>query len=749
MSKILIIAEKPSLARNIAAAVSPRPSWISDGGKSRGGHYENDGYIVAYAFGHLLSLFDAEDYDASLRSWRSDCLPIIPPSFRYKVSGDAGARAQYRKLEGLLRRDDVSAVVNAGDSDREGEIIIRNILTQAGNTKPVYRLWMPDQTPRTIAAELSAMKSDSDYDSLAGEGYARTYIDWLYGINLTRMATVKSGRLLRVGRVTSPIVTAICERERAIRAFVPEKYWLATHDAGGLKLVSDIRCGSPEECSALCEKYNAAETKVTKKKTERKTMPRPRLFSLSDLQGKAGKEWKFRPQKTLDVLQKLYEAGYVSYPRTNSQYMATAEKQKAKDIIAAIQKAYPGPFRGVAFRDSKQIFDDSKIESHSGLTPTYSIPDVKSLPEDEQKIYAAVFKRFCSAFCTEDYTVDRTVLTVENGFEKFNLTGDIIVTPGYTRFEPPTKKQTVLPSLEEGDTVTPRFRPDEKETRPPDHYTAETLNNYLKNPYSAGEKKELSDDGEAMEVISEVELGTEATRAGLIDAAIKSGYITLSRNRYGITAEGEYYVDSLAKLGINMAKDRTLGLSKSLKQVWKGIKTVDAVLAEAESDLSAVCAGAMAAAPDAEREPPKPRRSKEKAPAGTELPELCRCFRCGGKIVEGKRSWFCSNPDCPVCLERDDRYFEKIGHPADAPLAKALLGTGKAALDGLVSSRSGKTYSAVVNVRFVSGAPAYRMEFPDRKSPVPAAPHAAAAPAAPAAPAAEAPLPESGGGNKA
>ncbi|MBP5269979.1 MAG: DNA topoisomerase III, partial [Clostridia bacterium] len=437
MSKKLIIAEKPSLARNIASAIRPSPKPVSADKKSRSVYYENDSFIIAYAFGHLLSLADAEEYSPDYKAWRSDVLPIVPEKFKYTIRKDRGNQSQYTLLRKLIERDDVDAIVNAGDSDREGEIIIRNIITHTGTKKPVFRLWMPDQTPRTIASELAGMSPDSEYDRLACEGYARTYIDWLYGINLSRMATLKSGRLLRVGRVTSPIVSAICERERLIRNFVPEKYYVALSDdkKTGLKLLSKKKFDNEKECAELCRLYNESPTFVTGRKTERKIIPRPRLYALSDLQGEAGRAFGYSPKRTLDILQKLYEDGLVTYPRTNSQYMATAEKKKASDIIDAIHRAYPGPFDGVVFRDSKYIFDASKIEAHSGLTPTYKIPDVNSMQKDEKNIYRMVFMRFCSVFCKEDYTVHRTTLTIDNGHEKFTLTGDVTVTSGFTRFE--------------------------------------------------------------------------------------------------------------------------------------------------------------------------------------------------------------------------------------------------------------------------------------------------------------------------
>lgn len=694
--KTLIIAEKPSLAKNICAAITPAPKWVAGTAKNSG-CWENDDYIVSYAFGHLLGLYDAEDYDDSYKAWSVDVLPILPREFKYKQSGDAGAKAQLKLLKAQIARKDVDKVVNAGDSDREGEIIVRNILDFAGCKKPVYRLWMPDQTPQTIKAELAAMKLDSVYDNLAEEGYARTYIDWLYGINLTRLATKKSNTLLRVGRVTSPIVVAICERERAIRNFVPVKYYVAAHDADGIKLTSKTKNDTKAKCDAQCARYNGLRTVVSDIKTAKKTFPRPKLFALSDLQGEAGKSLKFTPKQTLDVLQKLYEDGYCSYPRTNSRYMAEAEKKKASDIIDAIIKATG--VTGISFRNSKEIFDDSKIESHSAITPTYKIPNIAGLPTDQKNLYTLILNRFMAAFCTEEYTVNRTEMTIDNGEEQFKLTGDVLLTKGYTVFEPNTKKDGTLPPLKKGDTIKPAFKVTEKETTPPEHYTAESLNAYLKNPYSKDEKQELADDEEASEVISEVELGTEATRAGLIDGAIRSGYITLVKNRYGITDSGEYYVDTLARLGIDMTKSRTLNLSKSLKAVYKGQKNVADVVADAEDDLEDICSsGAKADNTSA---------TNRAASSNSNNKVLCKCPLCGKNIIETPKAYGCEDKNCGCVIFKEDTFFARQKKKMTATYAKSFFTKGYADVEGFTSAKSGKQYNARVIVEFGSTAPRY------------------------------------------
>ena len=369
---ILVIAEKPSLGRNIAGAIG--------GMQKRNGYMEGGEYLVTWVFGHLFSLADIEHYapaPTGSRGWTFANLPCFPKTFDYQLAGDDGVKRQYALIESLCNRQDITAIVNAGDADREGEIIVRTCVRKAlKSEKPLLRLWLPDQTPETIRSALAEMQPDSAYDNLAAEGYARTYIDWLWGVNLTRYASIISGRLLRVGRVIVPIVKAIYDRDLAIRRFTPETYYGVTSrtEVGGEELLlvsreefrgADLdaaRAGA----QALADRYNAATTVVTDKKSKEDILPPGKLYSLSTLQNVLGKKFKMSMKDSLDTVQGLYERGFLTYPRTNSEYLATAEKGKVRQILSGVAKlGYP-----VAFRDSKYIFDDSKIESHSALTPT-------------------------------------------------------------------------------------------------------------------------------------------------------------------------------------------------------------------------------------------------------------------------------------------------------------------------------------------------------------------------------------------
>lgn len=580
---ILIIAEKPSLARNIVSAIGNM--------KKNDGFYYNQEYLVSWAFGHLFTLADIEDYEDTPPKeirWKMDNLPCFPKKFKFNLKKDSnkqidsGIEKQFKIISNLVNREDVVKIVNAGDSDREGEIIVRLCIENSLKTeKEIYRLWLPDQTSETINQALREMKLDKEYDNLANEGFARTYIDWLYGVNLTRYATLKTGTLLRVGRVIIPIVKAIYDRDMAIRNFKPEMYygmWSNEETNGELvELNSKEKFDKNNQKKALelCEKYNSVDAIVVDKKVKKDIMNPPKLFSLTKLQNLLGKKYKIPMNKSLEIVQKLYESGYLTYPRTNSEYLAVNEKDKVKKIIEIISKiGYP-----VKFKDKKTIFDDSKIESHSAITPTYKIPKKENLSEEEFLIYQIVFKRFVAVFCSEDCKVEKTEIKISVGnYEDFLLKGMIIKEVGWTKFDTPSSKDKILPNLNVGDKVNTLFKLKEKETTPPKHYTIETLNNYLMNPFKE-DKKELEeriengeevDDTEDYKAIFEgLELGTEATRTGIIDNAKKSEYIQLKKDVYTILPKGEYLIESLSKMNISMDKYKTSEMGKALKKVYR------------------------------------------------------------------------------------------------------------------------------------------------------------------------------------
>lgn len=670
MGATLIIAEKPSLARNICDAIGNM--------KKRDGYYDGEGYIVTWALGHLFQLCDVEDYTGEEDTrWKLDNLPFYPDDFRYKLrtkgktkTVDSGVARQFSVINNLCNREDVEKIVNAGDADREGEIIIRLCIENSLKTqKPLYRLWLPDQTRETIQAELSSLRESDGYNSLAAEGFSRTYVDWLYGINLTRYATIKGGALLRVGRVIIPIVKAIYDRDMAIRNFVPTTYYgiVSKAETNGqeVELVSTRKYAKEEldKANRCCAAYNACDAVVTGRTSKKDTLNPGKLFSLSKLQNLLGKKYKMSMDESLKIVQKLYEEGYLTYPRTNSEYLATAEKGKIAKIIDGIAKlGYP-----VKFKDKKTIFDDAKIESHSALTPTFKIPKKDSLTEDEFKVYQTVFRRFVAVFCSEECVAKKTEIKVKVGdYEEFTLKGTVIIEAGWTRFDDPPSKNKVLPDLNKGDIVNTDFKPKEKETTPPKHYTVETLNNFLKNPYrdlkAAAQESESEDDMEEYRAIFEgVEIGTEATRTSIIKNAEDSGYIELKNNSYYILSGGIFLIETLQRLGINMEKEKTAHLGRALKKVYRQEITVEDCVKLAEEEINEVFATRSAS----------PEDDLDIGVAG-EI--VGRCPLCQKDVVRGRYNYGCMGYK-EGCKFRISLEICKRIIPVSA--AKDLLSVGK------------------------------------------------------------------------
>ena len=699
---ILIIAEKPSLARNIAAGIGPM--------QKRQGYLEGQGYLITWAFGHLFSLCDIETYnpqeDGSTR-WTMANLPCFPKKFQFELRKDehkrvdSGVRSQFDTICRLCNRDDVDTVVNAGDADREGEIIVRLCIENALKTqKSLKRLWLPDQTPQTIAKALTEMKDEADYNQLAAEGYARTYIDWLYGVNLTRYATLKTGTLLRVGRVIIPIVKAIYDRDMSIRNFVPGKYFamISREKTNGevVELLSKNKFDEAQLADAerMCRLYNETGAVVTGVKNKKDKLFPGKLYSLSKLQNVLGKKYKMSMKESLELIQGLYEKGYLTYPRTNSEYLATAEKDKIRQILSQCAKiGYP-----VKFHDSKTVFDDSKIESHSALTPTYKIPNKTQLSEKEMQVYSTVFRRFIAVFCAEPCVVSKTEITIAVGeLETFTLKGMTVLEKGWTKYDDFNQKDRILPSLNKGDAVNIDFKPTEKETSPPKHYTIETLNNYLKNPFK-DEKKAAkentdaddqdrmgTDDSEDYKAIFEgLELGTEATRTGIIDNARKSGYIDLKKDVYTILPNGEFLIESLLQMRITMDKYKTSQLGQALKKVYRGNMTVEESVELAEAEIREVFDSKEGSVSSADSD------------TGFFGDVIGKCPICASDIKRMRTFYGCTGykEGCKFSVN-----LSICRRPISVSIMQSLLQNGKTEiLDGFVSNKTGKSFSAALKM---------------------------------------------------
>ena len=406
-----------------------------------------------------------------------------------------------------------------------------------------------------------------------------------------------------------------------------------------------------------------------------------------------GKKYKMPMTESLEIIQRLYENGYVTYPRTNSEYLATAEKDKVKKILENVGKiGYP-----VTFKDKKTIFDDSKIESHSALTPTYKIPAKGALSEKENQIYAAIMRRFVAVFCSEECVAEKTEIKIDvGGYEEFSLKGTVILEPGWTKYDDYSKSDKILPKLEIGDEVNIRFQPKEKETTPPKHYTIETLNNYLKNPFreeqsaaqtasdaSSDAAPDAENDEEDYRAIFEgLELGTEATRTGIIDNARNSGYIELKKDVYYILPDGEYLIKALIRMKISMDKYKTSEMGRALKKVYHGKMSVEESIALAEAEIAEVFSRP--------KEPPETDKD-----TGFFGDIVGKCPLCGKDVVRYKNGYSCSG-------YKDGCTFSVYGFLCRRVISKSnmqmLLETGRSAkIQGFIS-KNGKPFDAYLKI---------------------------------------------------
>lgn len=709
--KTLIIAEKPSLATEIAKAIGNL--------KRYDGYFLGEKYIVSFAFGHLMVLKDVDDYlNRGKTKWTIGELPFVPNNFEFKIRDDSGVKKQYKILTSLMNDKEVGIIVNAGDADREGEVIINNIIN-SGLKKPldkkIERLWLKSINQEEIRASIAKMKSVEETSNLYREGLARTYLDWLYGINFTRYITLKSGTLLPVGRVLTPIVKKVYDRNKEIEEFIPVDYVeldvIVKKDDISLKTTiknSRYPENKPrEEIKLEVKELNKLPCTVVDKTIKTVEKKPKKLFSLTTLQNHLAKVYKLTLEETLQGAQELYEKGYLTYPRTNSEYLTNSEKSDVKKLI----DIYKSKGHNLELKTHKGIFDDSKVESHSALLPTVKSPQFSVLSKNQQLVYKAVLGRFLSNFLIDKTLVEETVAKFKKGKYTFELKGNTIKQEGFYKYEKPDSKEKILPNFEIGELVDGEFIDADKQTQSPKSITLVEMNNYLKNPFREERKQEeeISDEKEYLEMLKGLEIGTVATRDSIIGNAVKYGYITEVKTVLSITDKGKYLIEALAKLNIDMSKEKTVETSIALKAINRNEISIEAALDEAKSYFARVL--------DKSIEIPKAPFEQGKKINGKVVvrEKIATCPKCGRNIYESSKSFYCEgynqDPICKFSLWKEDKFFEQRGKKLTKTMAKSLIKGDFVEVKNLIDE-NGNKFDASIKLNIGERYNSYQIKRP-------------------------------------
>ena len=579
--KKLILAEKPSVARNIAEALNCK--------LKRDGYIEGEQFLITWAFGHLLTLYDCRDYDERLALWDMKNFPYIPEEFKYKVKNDGkmrnkpddGAKKQLGIIKSLLDRQDVDGVICATDFDREGELIGLLIFKFLKVQKPIFRLLINEWTPEEVKKGLETLKTNEEMKPLQDAGVSRQLTDWIIGINFTSTATMKytkgKGNLLNIGRVLMPTLKMIYDREMEIKKFKPEEfhelYATFENEKGSYKGKffhgKNDKFPKKESVERLKQELEGKKGSIIEKNVEIKNEYPAALFNLSNLQGFiTGKFTGWTADKVLKVAQSLYEKKYITYPRTESTALEETIKDKAKNVLEVLKKDIP--FKDeIVFHEGKKVFNKEKVESHSAIIPTYMIP--KNLTEDESAVYNAVKNRFLSQFmpCAEFENTELTTCVKGENYERlFSTKGRILKAKGWLKLYDEEKKDELLPPVEKGQEVNiVELKVSSKKSKPPAHHTEKSL---LKSMETCGKNNKSDEvEEESTAILYGYSIGTAATRAETINKLKTAGYITPKGKSLLITDIGITLIENFPVKEL-LDTDYTGRLEKKLYDIEKG-----------------------------------------------------------------------------------------------------------------------------------------------------------------------------------
>ena len=696
MSKFLVIAEKPSVAQSYAKNLSAY--------KREDGYLEGESCIVSWCLGHLAEYAQPEEYDPKYEKWQFDDLPILPEAWKLKVSKDK--KKQFDVLKGLMNRSDVEYLVNGCDAGREGELIFQRVYVLAGCRKPVKRLWISSMEDAAIQKGFQTMKSEEEYKNLCMAAVCRAQADWLIGMNGTRAYTTRYFKRLVVGRVQTPTLAILAERQERIEHFQKEAFYKVALTDGKLTVVSE-NIANEEAADLLAALCNGSTAVVTQMKKECKKSFPPKLYDLTSLQREANRYFGYTAKRTLDMLQELYEEKLVTYPRTDSQFVTEDMKDSVEELVGKMPVLLPFVDYGQLGHGIKRVINNAKVSDHHAILPTKEAVEkgIADLPADKKNLMMLICQQLVQA-TGEEYLYEQTDITVKCQEHDFKARGKIPVQMGFKEVEKAFKhlcvkaepveekeKETSIPAgYEEGMRLFPvKAEKTTHYTSPPKPFNEDTL---LAAMETAGNK----------EFDSETEkkgLGTPATRASIIEKLVSSGYAQRKGKQILPSTEGKELVKVMPEYLKSAVM--TAEWENQLLMMEKGEITDTQFMGEITSlvrKILEVC-----------REIPEEERRRFQ----TAREVIGKCPVCGCDVFEGKQNFYCSNRQCDFALWKENRFLGSMEKNLDKKMARELLDKACTHVKGLYSKKKDMKFDADLLLTLEDGKPRFHLEFPKKK----------------------------------
>lgn len=698
MKHKLVIAEKPSVAMSLAAVLGAN--------EKKDGYLEGNGYLVSWCVGHLLELDQPEAYGEQYAKWRYEDLPILPSVWKYEVPKDK--KKQLDLLCRLMKDNRVESVVCATDAGREGELIFRLVYEYAGCRKPMERLWISSMEDAAIRDGFEHLRPGSDYDALYDAAVCRAGADWLIGMNATRLFSVLYGVTLNVGRVMSPTLALLVQREADIQAFESKPFYVPEITCGGFTASGEklAETADAEKIRMSCDGQSATVLSVEK---QIKTVQPPKLYDLTTLQRECNRIYGYTAQQTLDYVQSLYEKKLATYPRTDSQYLTEDMQATVASLIFWLRENLSFGKGCAGKPDLARVTNDSKVTDHHAIIPTVEIArsDLSALPSGERNVLTLIMARLLSA-TAQAHKFEAVTAVLDCNGHSFTAKGKTVMHAGWKEVErlyrlelkeQPTEdeeKDAALPVLEKGqifENISASVR--EGKTSPPKHFTEGSLLVAMETASA----EDMPEDAERKG------LGTPATRAATLEKLVSTGFVERKKKQLLPTEKG---VNLIAVLPEKIKSPiLTAEWESMLKQVERGELSADAFM----DGITKMCRELVK-----EHSAPEERFADLFPDAKGKREAVGTCPRCGAPVYEGKKGFFCDNRDCSFVLWKDNKFFTSKKKTITKSVAAALLKEGRVSMSGLYSEKTGKTYDAVVVLDDTGGKYVnFKLEFPAAK----------------------------------